>query len=395
MRALIPTLFSDPYRVYELMRRRRPVLFVEELDLWIVFRYADVRSMVSGAFVSNDRRNIRTGYGAPLADDSERALLRDLEKHMLLSEGPEHTRRRSAVARFFSPKMIENLKPTVDRLVDALLDRFQARRSMDFMADFARQLPVHVIAGVIGLPTEDLPRFKIWTDALVVLNDPVKTDQERIEAFQTMPAMKEYFDELFARRRREPREDLITALACASGDAQLTPEEMVATCSILMAAGHETVMHTLGNGLLSLEAFPKQKRLLRDDPSLVPTAVEELLRYSGPVQFQQRQTVSDYTLADKTIPGGAVVMPAYASANRDADAFEAPDELQLGRMKNPHMAFGHGRHHCIGAALARTEMRSALGRLFARFPSYEVDLTSMERRDSLWMRGLNRITVHC
>lgn len=385
-------LLQDPYRVYRVMRRKTPVAHLPEVGVWAVFRYADVRALVSGSHVSNDRSLLDPARVHPLGEQA-RKLMQCLDRHMLLSEGGVHTRRRAAVARAFSPRVVATFQGNIERLVDDLLDDVAARGDFDLMNHFARHLPVHVIAQIIGLPPADWEAFKRWTDGLIALNDPTKSIEERIAAASVMPAMKAYFDEMFALRRREPRDDLMTGLVFAQEGEHLDAEEMVATCSLLLAAGHETVMHTIGNSIVTLEHFVEARERLRAQPELWPLAVEELLRHSGPAQFLHRHAVRDCEIAGVRVPEGAMVMPGFASANRDEACFERPEELILDRHPNPHMAFGFGRHHCIGASLARLELRIAFARFFERFPRYEVDLASLVRRNSVWMRGVEQLRM--
>jgi len=391
MRDLIPMLLSNPYAVYSVMRKSRPVLHIEELNLWLVFRYADLRAIASNLNFSKDRKYESENF-SPLTPE-QRKINDGLEKHMLFSEPPDHTRRRQAVARFFNPKTVESLKPMIEQTVDELLDQLEFAGSFDVVNDFARLLPLNVIANVMGLPVEGRPHYRTWTEAILEQNDPTKEPAARRAAFEKLPAMKTFFEELFELRRREPKDDLVTALVTAGGDSALDTEEMVSTCAILMVAGHETIMNTFSNGLLALEEFPEARQVMQSDRALMPTAVEEILRFAGPVHFERRQTVEACTVADVEIPARSVVGLGFASANRDTTVFERADELVLTREKNPHVAFGYSRHFCIGAPLARAELRCAFSRLFTRFPNYTIDRSSVRWRPSVWMRGLETLKL--
>jgi len=391
MRDIISMLLSNPYAVYSVMRKSQPVTHVKALDLWVVYRYADLRFIASNLNFSKERKYESDSF-SPLTPE-QRRINDGLEKHMLFSEPPDHTRRRQAVAHFFNPKTIETLKPMIEHTVDELFDQLEAKGSFDVVNEFARCLPLNVISNVMGLPVEGREDYRIWTEAIVEQNDPTKPAEARKAAFEKLPAMKACFEELFERRRREPKDDLVTALVRASGDSALDVEEMVSTCAVLMVAGHETIMNTFGNSLIVLDDFPEARQLMQSDRALLPTAIEELLRFAGPVQFERRQTVEACTVADVEIPARSVVALGFASANHDSTVFDRADELVLTREKNPHVAFGHNRHFCIGAALARAELRCAFSRLFTRFPNYTLDRTDANWRPSVWMRGLTSLKM--
>jgi len=297
------------------------------------------------------------------------------------------------VSKAFTPKRVAELEPRIRTIIDELLS--EPRDEMDVIADFAVPLPAIVIAELLGVPPEDHPRFKAWSTELISLIGGEGGAELNFARAQTaIDALMEYLGEIVAKRRREPADDLISAMLHAQQEHDaLTDTELLATSNLLLIAGHETTTNLIGNGLLALLRNPDQLERLRADPSLMPSAVEELLRYDSPVQATVRVTREDVEIGDHTISKGAVVVCVIGSANRDPEVFEQPDRLDLGRVDNRHLSLGFGVHFCLGAPLARLEGQLALGALIERFPDMKLAKEDVEFRKHPILRGLTSLPV--
>jgi cytochrome P450 len=388
---MAPEFVADPYPTYHRLRAEDPV-HQSPLGFWVLTRYEDVVSVLRdprlikepiAAFVA-----ARFGLAAPPTG---------MGLSMLDRDPPDHTRLRGLVSKAFTPRVIERLRPHIQQIVDGLLDRVEADHGMDLIEQFAYPLPVIVICEMLGVPVADHERFKGWgldiargLDAIMLPPDsPVA--QRSVNARH---ALADYFRELIAERRADPRDDLLSGLIAAeeAGD-KLNEDELLATCILLLVAGHETTVNLIGNGSLALLRHPDQRRRLQDDPGLIVTAVEELLRFDGPVQRTARIPSEDVTIGGKIIGKGEMVMPFIGAADRDPAQFPDPDRLDIGRADNRHIAFGWGVHFCIGAPLARVEGQIALNTLLRRRPKLALATDRPEYRQSLTLRGLAALPV--
>jgi cytochrome P450 len=287
---------------------------------------------------------------------------------MLSQDPPEHTRLRRLVSKAFTPRSVQKMRPRIQEIVNELLERIDGRGEFDLVSDLAWPLPVIVIAEMLGIPREDRERFKRWSDAMVATlgGDYSALDEAR----RSNEELVEYVSRVIAERRQEPREDLISRLVAAEERGQtLTEDEMLGTVALLLVAGNETTTHLISNGMLVLLRNPDQLARLRDDPSLLPSAVDELLRYTGPVHTTRRVAKTDVSLGGAEIRRGEVVIGLLAAANRDPDKYADPDRLDVARNPTDHVAFGDGIHFCLGAALARLEGQITIGTLLQRFPN--------------------------
>jgi len=384
-----PAFIEDPYPTYHLLRSEDPVHH-NPLGFWVLTRYDDVVAALRdprlikepiAAFVA-----ARTGAPAPAGGLS-----------MLDRDPPDHTRLRGLVNKAFTPRVVEKLRPDIQDVVDGLLAKVQDTHSMDLMEEFAFPIPVIVICQMLGVPVEDRERFKKWgldiargLDAIML---PPDSDVVR-RSTQSRQELAGYFRQLIAQRRSSPRDDLLSGLIAAeeAGD-KLSETELLATCILLLVAGHETTVNLIGNGTLALLRHPEQLRRLRDEPGLIGSAVEELLRYDGPVQRTARIPSEDLTIAGHTIPKGDMVLPFIGAADRDPAQFPDPDRLDLGRADNRHIAFGWGIHFCIGAPLARVEGQIAIATLVRKLPKLALASEKPEHRLSLTLRGLKTLPV--
>jgi cytochrome P450 len=334
----------------------------------------------------------RTSTPVFRALDAERTLGPDLARvateNLLMLDPPEHTRIRKLVTKAFTPRVVETLRPRIQRIVAQLLDRAAERRKIELIRDFAYPLPLIVIAEMLGVPIEDRDVFKKWSDELAALLDPFLLPARIPEVRQAFDELAFYFRRVFAERRREPRDDLVSSLvAVEEAGGVLSETELLSVTALLLGAGHETTTSLIANGVVALLRHPRERRRFRDNPELAASAVEELLRYDSPVQLTDRLAVADAELGGHRIRRGQVVWVLLGAANRDPEVFTEPERLDLGRVDNRHIAFGHGPHFCLGAALARVEAEIALPALFERFPGLSGDPDRLRYKNSVVLRG--------
>jgi cytochrome P450 len=385
-----PDFVADPYPMYHRLRAEDPVHH-SPLGFWVLTRYPDVMAML------RDPRLIKEPIAAFVAARFGVAVPPGLGLSMLDRDPPDHTRLRGLVSKAFTPRALEGLRPHIQQIVDGLLDEAQRRGSMDLIEEFAYPLPVRVICEMLGVPVKDHERFKQWgldiargLDAIMLPPD----SEVAVRSIAGRRALSNYFRELIAERRAAPRDDMLSALIAAeeAGD-KLNEDELLATCILLLVAGHETTVNLIGNGTLALLRHPAELRKLRDHPGLIGSAVEELLRFDGPVQRTARIPSEDITIGGQTIGKGELVMPFLGAADRDPAQFPDPDRLDLTRTDNRHIAFGMGIHFCLGAPLARMEGQIAINTLLARLPRLTLATDRPRFRQSLTLRGLQALPV--
>jgi pimeloyl-[acyl-carrier protein] synthase len=385
-----PEFLADPYPTYHRLRAEDPVHH-SPLGFWVLTRYEDVSSVL------RDPRFVKEPLAALVAARFGAEVPRGVGLSMLDRDPPDHTRLRSLVSTAFTPRVVEGLRPRIQQIVNDLITRAEAAGGMDVIEEFAYPIPVNVICEMLGVPVADHDRFRGWSlDIARGLDSiwlPPDSEIPRRSA-ASRHAISDYFRGLIAQRRASPRSDLLSALiaAEAAGD-KLSEEELVATCILLLIAGHETTVNLIGNGMLALLRHPAELRRLRESPGLITSAVEELLRYDGPVQRTARVASADATIGGRTIAKGDMVMPFIAAADRDPAQFPEPDRLDLSRSDNRHIAFGWGIHFCLGAPLARIEGQIAIDALVRRLPALELATHEPEYRQSLTLRGLKTLPV--
>lgn len=368
-----PAFRTHPYPFYDQLRAFAPIFFWEPQNMWFLTRYHDCKALLSER---------RLGH-IPTPGNS-----------MLFQNPPDHTRLRGLVNRAFTPRMIEQYRDRVQVITHQLLDDVQADRHMDLIAKFAYLLPVTVIAEMLGVPSADHVLFQQWSKQLVKGLDLIdKTAlQEPLEA--AIQAFNTYFSSLMAERRIAPQDDLLSALVAAeeTGD-RLNESELYATCRLLLVAGHETTVNLIGNGVLALLRHDDQRQHLQDHPELIASAVEELLRYDGPIQLISRTVLEEMTYQGHTLHQGQLVAFLIGAANRDVAQFEQPNQLDLTRRNNTHLAFGHGIHYCLGAPLARLEGQIAINTLLQRMPNLRLETEALTYQDNFVFRGLETFPV--
>jgi hypothetical protein len=370
------------------------VYFSPVLRGWILTRHADVAALLSDSRFSVERQRStlfkRLKPFANLGADFTEAILSTL----LMLDPPRHTRLRRLVNKAFTPRMVARLRPRIEALVDELLEGSGRCGEMDVIRDLAYPLPVIVIAEMLGLPPADRDRLKRWSDDLSALVDPLQASGGLVRLEQTFAEVTEYFGQVFAARRAAPQDDLISALVAAEdGGDTLGELELLALSMLILGAGHETTTNLIGNAVVALLRHPRERRRLQDDPALLPTAVEEFLRWDSPVQLTDRVVGEDCEIAGRRVRKGSMVVALLGAANRDPAVFADPDALDLGRADNPHLSFGHGVHFCLGAALARLETEAAIGALLRRFPAFTGDPHPTCYRRSMVLRGVTALPL--
>ncbi len=385
-----PAFSVNPYPVYERLRNEGPVHWSESQGAWLVMRYEDVAATIRDARRFSSRERF-SAVLEPLAPE-DRARLDPLEQHfsvgLLGSDPPDHTRLRHLINRAFTPRVVEELRPRVQVLVDELIDAARGRGEMDLIRDFAYPLPATVIAELLGVPAEHQDRFKVWSDGILSFQGTGRTTVETLARAQSdLLEMRAFLTDLLDHRRRTPSDDLLGRMVAAeeAGD-RLSSAELLTTCVTLLTAGHETTTNLIGNGLNLLLRHPDQLRRLRNDPALMPAAVEEMLRFDSPLQRNPRRAAEDLEFRGQTLRKGDFVLQILGSANHDPRKFPDPERFDIARTPNKHLAFGHGIHFCLGAPLARVEAPVAIGTLLRRMP--QLRLVSDE---AVWQRhGLLR-----
>ncbi|MFE3525206.1 cytochrome P450 [Streptomyces sp. NPDC059161] len=379
---------ADPYPVYAHLREQGAVHRVPTADagdIWVILGYEEVRNALTDVRLSNDVR-----HSSRWADDGGHAIGRN----MLQTDAPEHTRLRKMVAGEFSARRIESLRPRIQQLTDELLDAIAPLAGADLVESLARPLPVAVICELLGVPAEDQEPFRVWSHDMVFPPTP----QAGLTAAKSMT---DYLTGLLRAKDRSPGDDLLSALVRArdAEGARLGPEELLGMAFVLLVAGHETTVNLLSNGTYALLTHPEQFSALRADRSLLEGAIEEMLRYEGPVTSSAyRWATEDVEIDGVTIPAGEAVLILLGSASRDPRRFPDPDDFDIRRPRAGggagHLAFGHGIHHCLGAPLARLEATVAFTALLDRFPDLALaaDPAELPWRPGL-IRGLDRLPV--
>jgi cytochrome P450 len=394
-----PGFFDDPYAQYRLVREQDPV-HLSPIGAFALFRYDDVHRVLRDPSLSVEEHNMM-----PLTVDPDPDIAAILEErsesgshNMLNLDPPDHHRLRRLVSKVFTPRMIEELRPRVQQLVDEHLDAAVATGTdVDLISGLAFPLPFVVISEMLGVPEgRDRSQLREWSGAIVKTFDPILTRDETFAAFDAIDAIRLYLDEVIAWKRSNPSDDLLTALIAAEDEGdRLSELELIEQVMLLYIAGHETTVNLIGNGALALLRNRDQLDLLVHDTSADATFVDELLRYDSPVQMSRRITLAPYEIGGKTIETGSIVMTCLGAANRDPDKWgPTADELDLRRPDaRDQMSFGGGFHSCLGAHLARLEGQVALTTLVRRFPNVELATDSLEWNGRIVLRGLTELPV--
>jgi hypothetical protein len=357
--------------------------------MWVVTRHADVEHVVTSTHHFSVERFARLHQRPSMA-----AVAEVLRHWAVYRDPPDHTRLRSLLAHSFTPRRLQALRPSIEAIVARLVDDIGARETVDFVTAFAFPLPATVIATMLGVPLEDTSRVKVWSNQIADFIGGARSGADAEHAKAGLLEACDYFRFLVRLRRKTPADDVLSLLLAAEeqGD-RLTEDEVVANCVLLLFAGHETTTNLLANGLLHLLRHPGEEAKLRRHPDLVPAAVEEFLRFDAPVAGTIRIVRSDVTLGDRTLRAGEAVAAMLASANRDPRHFERPDDLDVGRTPNRHLAFGAGIHFCLGASLARLEAQIAFTTLLQRWRRVTILDDVPSWKPQVFFRELERLPI--
>ncbi|MFF7675317.1 cytochrome P450 [Actinacidiphila glaucinigra] len=393
-----PQFVADPYPAYARLRAQGRAHWFEPSGQWLIPHFADVSALL------RDRRLGRTylhrftheefGRTAPPPEHEPFTTLNG--NGLLDLEAPDHTRIRRLVSKAFTPRTVERLTPTVQRLAGELVERLVAEGGGDLVAMVAEPLPVAVIAEMLGIPAADRHLLRPWSADIVGMFELNPSEEAARKAVRASEEFSAYLRELIAERRKTPGEDLISALIAAHDEGdRLSEQEMVSTCVLLLNAGHEATVNTTANGWWTLFRHPAQLAELRAAPEeLLPTAIEELLRFDTPLQMFERWVLDDMEVGGTVIPRGSEVALLFGSANRDPERFADPDRLDLSRADNPHITFGAGIHYCLGAPLARIELAASFTELLRRAPRLEL-AAEPAWNEGYVIRGLRELRVTC
>ncbi|WP_433706712.1 cytochrome P450 family protein [Paenibacillus illinoisensis] len=376
---------QNPYPVYEKLRETDPVfkvMFPHGEFGWIITRYEDAVEVLKDQRFSKD---VAKRYGP----ENQTVFV----NNMLFSDPPDHRRLRGLVQKAFTPKLVADMRSHIQDIADDLLNKIGSRDKMNLIDEYAFPLPIIVISEILGVPVEDQDKFRVWSNSII---DASSSDHAEMFE-QHAKEFTEYLTDWFAKVRKNPGKDLISQLVIAEESGQqLTENELLGVVSLLIIAGHETTVNLIGNGVLALLEHPEQRDLLIQKPELIHNAVEEMLRYNGPVEFStSRWALEDVEFRGENIAKGELVIVALDSANRDTEKFKDADIFDITREKSQHLAFGKGIHLCLGAPLARLEGEIAISTLLARYPEIQLqtDVTELEWRPGMIVRGLKELPV--
>jgi unspecific monooxygenase len=395
-----PAFIDDPYPTFARLRAESPVFFDERWGLTFFTRHADIHGILRDRRFGRDVR-----HAVPRDEIDNDAFDRIypqrypmwtafIRESFIDFEPPDHTRLRRLVQSAFNRRASESYRPRLEATATRLLDEALERGEMDAVADYAEPIPLAMIAELMGVPETDQPLLVNWSHRIVRLYDQACTDEEGDEAEEATAQFAEYTRAMVARRRSDPTDDLVSALAHAEVDGdRLTDDEVIATSILALNAGHEATVQAIGNGLLALARNPDEYRRLHADPGLMATALDELLRYDTPLQMFERWVLEDLDWNGTPLRRGTKVGLLFGSANHDGTVFADPEHLHLNRATNPHISFGGGIHYCVGAPLAKVELDVAFSHLSRRVASIELASEHLDRTPSLIFRGVRQLPL--
>lgn len=400
-----PAFKANPYPAFSWLRTNAPVYQINmqgDRPAWIISRYEDVDTVLKDQrFVKNVRNALspeelsqKFPWVQPDPQQQQQSGNAFLSHHMLNFDPPDHTRLRSLVNLSFTPRLVEQWRERIQAITDELLDAVQERGEMELIGEFAFPLPMMVITEMLGVPTVDRMRFRTWSNQVVEASGNFEAFQDLRESLREF---RNYLSDLIAQKSKQPSEDLLSKLIRTEAEGEkLTEEELIAMVFLLLVAGHETTVNLIGNGVLALLQYPDQLEKLKQDPSLIKSAVEEFLRYQGPlITATQRWLSEDVEMGGQLLRRGDQVLVLLASANRDDQRFADAEGLDITREENHHLAFGKGIHFCLGAPLARLEGQIAIGTLLRRMPhlNLAIDPQDLVWRPGMLIMGVNNLPV--
>jgi len=391
-----PEVYVDPYPVYERVLADSPLFRSEQVDGWYALRYRHVRYLLKDAPVSSRLTSVGMSKLPASLQGMIGPLLENFSKWCVLLDPPEHTRLRGLLNRAFSANLINKLTVDIDLAVNELLNKAIRTKpgELDLVQDFAHPLPLIVLGRMIGVEEGDEEKLKIWSDAIARFFGLRYLNLDMIRAALTsLDEAYSHFGRICDKRRQHPQNDLLSAFVHAQASGAVEQAEILAMCTLLIFAGHETTTNFIANGMLTLLTHPKDMERLRNTPALMDSALEELLRYESPLQRATRLALEDIHIDNICIPKGDRIFIILGAANRDPEMFAQPNVVNLERDPNPHLAFGFGRHFCSGAALSRLEGKIGIETLLRRLPGIHLKATQQEWHNSFMLRGLRSLPV--
>ena len=388
---------ANPYPLFHRLREEDPVHWSERLSSWVITRYDDVYTGLRDERLGNDRASVNMSA----LPEPQRTDLGPLGEHVSnwlgFTDPPKHTRMRSFVSKVVNPKLAIDMKDRIQAIVNELLDRVQPKGHMDAINDFAFALPATVICEVLGIDSDRQQEFKSWLDDITAFVGGVGPFLKKVaeQAYKSQQQLTVFLRELTLKRRGEPRNDMISMLAAVEGQSDgLTEQELMGLCTFLFAAGEETTVSLIGNGIFLLLQHPEDMARLKNQPELMKSAIEEFLRYESPIPISPRLALADVEVRNRCIRKGDAVILMNGSANRDPAQFPDPDRLEIGRTNNKHLAFGWGDHFCLGGPLARMEGQIAIKSILERFPNLRLqEGQKLHWRQNMSIRCLESLPV--
>ena len=390
----LPSYLESPYAAYAALRAEEPVHWSAALQAWVLTRYGDCAAVLRDHETFSSNPLTARGQLAEALREQRRGFPLGETPTVLNTDPPAHGRLRGIVNRAFAPRRVEDLRPRIEEIAADLLAEARPGGDFDVATGFAQPLPIVVIAELLGVPASDRARLKAWSADIAAATDPLATAPVLDAARRAAAELVAYVEGVARERRARPADDLLSALIEAGEDGErLSHDELLAFAILLLLAGHETTTNLIANGTLALAAHPEEAARLRADPALLPSAIEELLRYDSPVQGVVRFAAAAADVGGRRIEAGATLLLLVGAANRDPEQFPAPDALDLGREPNRHLSFGRGVHFCLGAPLARLEAEIAFARLLDRFGEPRLAAEGPCRSGTIVLRGLSSLPL--
>ncbi len=389
---LTEEFLQNPYPTFKRFQEEAPVFWSEKSKYWIITRYADVHGILRD--LSYEKQLHRWSQVNPLVKmvPPVAHLMKSRATWMLNMDPPDHTRLRGLVNKAFTPAMVNNMRSHIEDIANHYIDQFADKKEFDLVPDFAYPIPVTVIAEMLGVPKEDRDKFHKWSTTLTKTLEPEPDIMKLTKASHVNDELIEYFRVIVNQRRKDPKNDLISALVAAEEDGKkLTEEELLNNCVLILVAGHETTVNLIGNAVRLLLQHPDQLQKLMENKELIAGAISEVLRYESPVQSVRRLASEDLELHGQTIKAGDMCVLLLGAANRDAEQFPDPDKFDITRDSKKHMAYGHGIHHCLGSSLADTEGQIAIWNLFKRLPNLKLRDKHIEIKHPFALRGAKEL----
>ncbi|CTQ54317.1 Biotin biosynthesis cytochrome P450 [Roseibium album] len=389
---------QNPHSYYAELRDRDGLTYYEDFDVWLASRFDDVSEIVMHKKMVRSLEHVASVE--KIAEQKRAGNWHDMPHHsrfvqfsLLDSDGPVHDRLRKQVFKLFTPVMVNKLREDIQAYVDTLFDDLADRQEIDFIEDLAAHVPGHIIGRVLGVPDEDCPQLRIWSENIVQFFDIDRSDERKVLAESNTTEFYQYLLELKAKREAAPQDDLLSLMIEAEKQGHMNHDEFFSTAMLILMAGHGSTIDVLGSGMHTLLKFPSEMQRLRDDPSLMKTAVQEMFRYESPLPFFHRYCTEDVEICGQTFPRGTKFGVLYGSANRDPKQFPDADRFDVGRSPNWHIAFGRGAHFCLGNHLARLDMDIIFSTLLRRYQSVELAENDVKYKRGLSVRGPKALKI--